>query len=58
MEKKWVDLIMATVIFIGAILIGGVYVKSSSLGYTESSILFLAAVVAAGCYWIDRKKTR
>lgn len=58
MEKKWLDLIITTVIFVVAIIIGGAYVNLSSLGYTEASVLFLAAVVAAGCYWIGRNQTK
>ena len=55
-EQKWRDVIIATVIFVTVIVIGGIYIKSSAYGYTESAILFLAAVIAAGCYWIGSKR--
>lgn len=54
MEKKWLDLAIIILIFVLTIYFGGVYINSSSHGYLESAILFLSAVIAAGCFWIGQ----
>lgn len=54
MEKKWPDLAIIILIFVLTIYFGGVYINSSSHGYLESAILFLSAVIAAGCFWIGQ----
>ena len=35
--------------------LGAVLIPALPLGYTESSILYLSAVIAAGACWIGRK---
>ena len=52
MEKKWLDISITVLIFIFTIYVGSAYINSSSHGYLESAILFLAAVLASGCFWI------
>lgn len=52
MEKKGQDIVVIILIFVLTIYFGGVYINSSSHGYLESAILFLSAVIAAGCFWI------
>ena len=54
MEKKWPDLTMLVLIFVFTIFFGGIYINRSSHGELESAILFLTAVIAAGCYWIGK----
>lgn len=35
---------------------GYIFVEYNTwMGYTESSIVYLAAVIGAGCYWIGSK---
>lgn len=45
-------IVAAIILFIGAAFIQ----YNSWLGYTDSAILYLAAVVGAGCYWIGINK--
>lgn len=53
MEKKWRDILITAAVFFIVITIGGIYiVQNTILGYTDSAILLLAAVIAAGCFWI------
>lgn len=48
-KKIWIPLAVAAVL----LLAGFWFIKYNSwLGYTDSAILYLAAVVGAGCYWI------
>jgi ABC-type thiamin/hydroxymethylpyrimidine transport system permease subunit len=54
MEKKWSDITIVILIFVLTIYFGGIYINSSSHGYFESAILFLSAVIAAGCFWIGQ----
>lgn len=45
--------VMATVLVILVLLFAGeFYVSHTPLGYTESSIVYLAAVIGGGCCWI------
>ncbi|SNS40805.1 hypothetical protein SAMN05446037_1009119 [Anaerovirgula multivorans] len=55
MIEKWSDILIALVIFVFVITIGGLYITQSQYGYTESAILYLAGVLAAGLFWIGRK---
>ncbi len=52
MENKRSDILITILIFVVTIYFGGIYINSSSHGYLESTILFLSAVIAAGCFWI------
>jgi uncharacterized membrane protein (DUF485 family) len=55
MNEKSKDILIAAAIFVLAIIIGGLYVEKSNHGYTESALLYLASVMAAGLYWVGRK---
>lgn len=48
MDKKWTPLWSALTAIALVLIFGGWYVKNSDLGYVESSVLVLAAVVGAG----------
>ena len=38
---------------------GYIFIEYNSwLGYTDSSILYLAAVIGAGCYWIGSNRNQ
>lgn len=50
--------IITTLAIVAAILlVGYLFIEYNTwLGYTESAILFLAAVIGGGCYWIGSNK--
>ena len=53
MNNKWKELLIAAAVFIVTLAIGSIYIVNNNvLGFTDSAILFLAAVMAAGCFWI------
>jgi len=56
MTNRWLDLLIVLVIAVLVILIGGIYIERSRFGLTESAILYLAGIAAAGLFWIGRKK--
>lgn len=55
MNEKSMNLIITSVIFVFVIIIGGIYIEQSHHGYTESALLYLSGVLAAGLFWIGRK---
>lgn len=56
MNKEIINYIISALIFVLTIAIGTAYVYRSSLGYTESAILFLTGILAAGMFWVGRKR--
>jgi len=51
MDKK--NGLMTTAVAVVLLLVGGIFIDYNPWwGYTESAIIYLAAVVGAGCYWI------
>ena len=48
--------IKTIIVFLVTLLIGNLVVDWIPLDYTTASILYLAAVIAAGCFWIGRNK--
>lgn len=46
------NILITLLVAVGLILVGAIFIERSWLGYTDSAILYLAAVVGAGCYWI------
>ena len=45
--------VITIAVAIALIFVGCVFIDQNTwLGYTDSAILYLAAVVGAGCYWI------
>ncbi len=55
MNEKSKDLSITFAVFVGAIIIGGIYIERSHHGYTEAALLYLSGVLAAGLFWIGRK---
>ena len=55
MNENWKDIIIASIIFVAVLAIGGLYIMQSQYGYTESAILYLTGVLAAGLFWVGRK---
>ena len=56
MEQKNKNYIIMIVIFVAVIVFGGIYMNSSQYGYTESCLLYIAGVIAAGLFWIGRER--
>ena len=55
MNKR--DVFIALAVAVVILIAGYVFIDSISwLGYTESAVLYLSAVIGAGCYWIGRNK--
>jgi hypothetical protein len=52
MNEKSKEILITSAIFVLAIIIGGLYIEKSQHGYTESAILYLASILAAGLFWI------
>lgn len=53
-DKNMLKTIIAAVVLIFA---GAVFIMYNSwFGYTDSAILYLAAIVGAGCYWVGINK--
>ncbi len=55
MNEKPNDLGIAFVIFVSAIIIGGIYIEHSHYGFIEAALLYLSGVLAAGLFWVGRK---
>lgn len=55
MNEKSKDILITSAIFVLALILGGLYIEKSNHGYTESALLYLAGVLAAGLFWIGRK---
>jgi len=55
-EKSRNLLITTATIFVFAIIIGGIYIERSQHGYTESALLYLSGVLAAGLFWVGANK--
>lgn len=53
MNEKSKDILIAAAIFVLAIIFGGFFIEKSNYGYTESALLYLAGVMAAGLFWSD-----
>ncbi|MGD9566814.1 MAG: hypothetical protein AB7V48_00580 [Sedimentibacter sp.] len=55
MNENSKDILITSIIFVLAIMVGGWYIEKSNHGYTESALLYLASVMAAGLFWIGQK---
>lgn len=55
MENKNILVTIAVAVVI--LMIGYLFIEYNNwLGYMESSILYLTAIIGAGCYWIGSNK--
>ena len=55
MDKRSIIITLAVAVVL--LIVGYIFIDNVSwLEYTDSAILYLAAVVGAGCFWIGRKK--
>ena len=54
MNPKPNPFLNAVIMFAALLFLGYVVIEAIPLGYTEGAILFLAAVVGAGLYWIGK----
>jgi len=48
--------LIAALIFAAALVLGQLYVNYSSLGYIEAALIWLAAVVAGGSFWLGSRR--
>ena len=49
------EIALALVVFLVILALGAVLIPHLPLGYTESALLYLSAVIAASACWIGRK---
>lgn len=49
------EIALALAVFLVVLALGAVLIPALPLGYTESSLLYLSAVMAASACWIGRK---
>ena len=49
------EIVLTLVVFLVVLALGAVIIRSLSMGYTESALLYLSAVIAASACWIGRK---
>ena len=57
MENK--NILPAIAVAVVLLIVGYLFIEYNNwLGYTESAILYLAAVVGAGCYWIGSNQNK
>ena len=42
-------------VFFMVLAFGVIWIKALPFGYTESALLYLAAIVAASAFWVGRK---
>ena len=50
------EVALTLVVFLAALALGAVLIPHLPLGYTESTLLYLSAVMAASACWIGRKR--
>lgn len=50
------EIALALAVFLVVLALGAVLIPALPLGYTESSLLYLSAVIAASACWIGRKR--
>ena len=43
-------------VFVGTLCLGGILLNILPYGYTESALLYLSAVLAAGFAWLGRRR--
>lgn len=54
---KYEDILTALGVGLGVLFLGALFIsKNTWLGYTDSAILYLAAVLGAGACWLGRGK--
>ena len=46
------NILIAVLVAVGIVFIGAIFIENAMLNYTDSAILYLSAVIGAGCYWI------
>lgn len=57
MDKKWPVETIVIILFMATMLFGHTYIfKISRYDSNASAILFLSAIIAAGLYWVGRKR--
>ena len=57
MEHK--NFLITIAVAIVLLVVGLLFMEGNSrLGYTDSAILYLAAVIGAGCYWIGSNQNK
>ena len=49
------EIALTLAVFFAVLALGVVLIPSLPMGYTESSLLYLSAVIAASACWIGRK---
>ena len=49
------DLMELALVFFMVLAFGVIWIKALPFGYTESALLYLAAIVAASAFWVGRK---
>ena len=50
------NIVIAVIVFLVVFFAGNFVVDWIPLDYTTAAIIYLAAVIAAGCFWIGRNK--
>ena len=50
------EVALALAVFFVVLALGAVLIPHLPLGYTESALLYLSAVIAASACWIGRKR--
>ena len=50
------EIALALAVFLVVLALGAVLIPHFPLGYTESALLYLSAVIAASACWIGRKR--
>ena len=56
MKFDLTELALVLAVFFIVLAFGVVWIKAQPFGYTESALLYLAAVVATSTFWIGRKR--
>ena len=56
MKFDLTELALVLAVFFIVLAFGVVWIKALPFGYTESGLLYLAAVVATSAFWIGRKR--
>lgn len=53
------NILITIAVAIAILIIGYLFIEYNNwLGYMESAILYLAAIIGAGCYWIGSNHDR
>ena len=55
MKFDLMELALVIAVFFMVLAFGVIWIKALAFGYTESALLYLAAIVAASAFWVGRK---